>query len=394
MSRVAAALGAALLVSCSGTETADRPGEIVQRDSAGVAVTTYPAGGFGDTLSPVPVLTIGREGDPNHEFFRLATVIPLASGNVVVANAGTYELRFFDPEGGYLRSVGGNGGGPAEFGFLSTAWLRPGDTLAVLDPNRRRLVLFDSAGTFVRGESYAGDLPSESPQASGPCIFPGLMGLLENGARVVRGWGCMAFQGSDGRRPITQTIEIVGSEGRNSLGDFSIAWVWERASPADPRDSYSLIPFGSPMAAALGRDEIYLSEGTDHEIAVHDAEGRLIRVLREDTVPPTVTEADRDAYLAERASAGVDHPADVPFPERFGSYSKLVVSFESDLWARRVSRPGDEVQHWVVFPADGSEIRRLVVPDIEVEAVRDGRIYGHRSDSLGIQTVLVFDTGG
>jgi hypothetical protein len=390
---VSAVLFAALAFACSARDASESVARVTVRDSAGVQILTYPPGDFSDTISPVPLLTIGQEGEPDYEFFRLGTAASLASGNVVVANGGTHELRFYGPDGEHVRTVGRRGGGPAEFGFLSTLWVRPGDTLAVLDPNRRRVVFFDSAGTLVRGDSYAGDLTDQQPESAGPCVFPGLMGLLGDGARVTSEWGCMMFQGRDGKRPTALPVEIVRPEGRENVDIFTAMWVWERASPANPRDLYSPIPFLGRFVFAIGQDRIYISEGMDLEIKIFDAHGRHVGLLREDTVPPRVTDADRDAYVEEQAATPRPLPADVPFPDRFGSYSELLLSFEGDLWARRYPRPGDEVQYWVVFPQGGQEARRVVMPDLSVRSVRDGRIYGHRSDTLGIQTVIVLDAG-
>ena len=203
----------------------------------------------------------------------------------------------------------------------------------------------------------------------------------------------MPFEGRDGKRPTLLPMVLVRSDRQDSLGVFTSSWVWERASPSDPRSSFDLIPLEGVMRYVLGDDRIYLSEGANFEIKILDAYGRHVGVLREDAVPPRVTEADRDAYIAEQAAADRPHPEDVPFPERFGSYSQLVLSYEGELWAQRYARPADEVQHWVVFSPSGQEARRVVVPDITVESVRGGRIYGYRSTELGIQTVVVLDAG-
>ena len=91
-------------------------------------------------------------------------------------------------------------------------WLRPGDTLVVVDSGRRRLVYFDSAGTFLGGESYSADLERmpQDGEATGPCIFPAIQGILADGTRLIHGWACMQFQGGEGRRPTTMSVELAG----------------------------------------------------------------------------------------------------------------------------------------------------------------------------------------
>lgn len=402
---VAACLAATVVWGCAGEERGVLTSEPEVRDSAGIRIVTHPGGEFTDTVPPEPLLTVGREGEENYEFFRLNTVVGLASGNVVAANGGTHELRFFSPEGEHIRTVGRRGEGPGEFGFLSAVWVRAGDTLMVRDARRRRVVVFDSSGTLVRGASYAGDLPTESPRAQGPCVFPGLMGVLADGTRVISGWGCMMLEGSAGRRPTRLPITLVGvgsdvdpgqspGEWEVDVGEFTANWVWETGSSDDPRNLYARIPFSGLLAWAVGPEAIYLADLGSYEIRVYDGRGRLNRILREDAEPPRVTVAHREAYLAEQEAMDRPHPAEAPFPDRFGSYETFVVSHGGNLWARHVTPPGVEGERWVVFPADGGPLRRVILPDITVESVRDGRIYGHRSDSLGIQTVVVLDAGG
>lgn len=377
-----------LASACSGGDPA-RPPDVTERDSAGVVILTHPDGPFTDTVSSVPLLAIGQEGDPEYEFFRIGTAASLASGNIVVANGGTHELRFYDPSGEHIRTVGRRGEGPAEFGFLSTLWIGPGDTILVLDSTRRRIVYFDSAGALVRGQSYAQDLTSESPDSQNPCAFPGLMGLFEDGTRVVSGWGCMQLLGSDGRRPTTGPIDLVRGSERVNVGTFPATWVWERANPENPRDFFSLIPFSRRMTYVIGSDRLFVSEGADLEVKIFGSHGGLIGLLREDALPPRVSAADREAYVEDQAATPRPHPEDVPFPDRFGSYSQLLLSHEGELWAQRVPRPMDSLQHWVVFSKDGREIRRVLLPDVRVGSVRHGRIVGTVSDTLGIETVVV-----
>ncbi len=377
-------------LACSSSEVRETR-IATERDSAGVLILTHPAGDFSDTITAQPLLTIGQEGQPDYEFFRMGGVGSLASGNVVVANGGTHELRFYDRNGRHIRTVGRRGDGPSEFGFLSTFWIGSGDTIAVLDPRRRRIVYFDSAGTFVRGQSYAQDLTSDQPDSRGPCVFPGLMGLLEDGTRLTSGWGCMMFQGTDGRRPTVFPVDLVGEKGRTHLGPFNSGWVWERASPRDPRESFSIIPLSGRFTYAVGPEHIFFSEGADLEIQIFDATGKLVGLLREDAVPPEVTEADRRAYVEAQANTPRPHPSDVPFPDRRGSYSALKLSHGGELWARRDLPSEDGLQHWVVFSSDRRNVRRVVLPDFQVGAIRGGAIYGHMSDTLGIQTVMVLD---
>src|SRR5690606_9729442 len=96
-------LSVALAASCeSPSRSADR---LAVRDSAGVRITTHVPDQPRDAPpAPEPILSIGREGDSRYEFFGVVKAAPLGNGNVAVANGGSGELRFYDPDGAYLRS--------------------------------------------------------------------------------------------------------------------------------------------------------------------------------------------------------------------------------------------------------------------------------------------------
>lgn len=360
------------------------------RDSAGIPIVTHPAGSFTDTVPGEPVLTIGREGEPEYELYRVNAVEPLASGQVVVANSGSRELRFFDARGRHLRTVGRGGEGPDEFGFLSTVWRGPGDTLVVMDPRRRRLVVFDSAGSFVRGSSYDHVLPDGGPTGS-LCVGPGLMGRTETGGHLVRGWACVVFEGSTGVRDWPMALIFVRGSARDTVGVFSAGLVWERPDADEPREMYDFLPFMPRFAYGVAADGFVTTRGAEYSLTRYGPQGRPAQILRVEDSPPPIDEGVRAAYRSGGEEAEDPLPEDVPFPERLPAWDRLLVSAESEVWARHAPLPGDSLRQWSVFSADGETVRRLVLPDARVESVRDGRVYAVRTDALGIERVVAYE---
>ena len=127
------ALAVVLAVGCGGGEP--EPAENwTARDSAGVRVVENlrPAWGPGQTwrISDEPVLEIGvEEGEEAYELYRVVDALRLDDGRIVVSNAGTGELRFFDHQGTHLWNAGRHGQGPGEFGEFSSmrVWAVPGE---------------------------------------------------------------------------------------------------------------------------------------------------------------------------------------------------------------------------------------------------------------------------
>lgn len=125
-------------------------------------------------MAEEPTLTIGSvEGDPNQELYQVTGALRLADGRVLVANAGTLELRFYDRVGSYLNSAGGRGGGPGEFQSLEWIARFGSDSILALDIRAHRVSYFDAEGRF--GRSVRLEPNPENP-------FPRPVGFFADGS--------------------------------------------------------------------------------------------------------------------------------------------------------------------------------------------------------------------
>jgi hypothetical protein len=120
-------LGVALFLSgaCAGGDAPpDGPG-VTRSDSAGITIveTTRPAWETGESwmLDREPQLVIGRlEGEAPYLFGEARGAVRLDDGSIAVVDNQARELRWFDPTGKFVRSVGRPGEGPEE--FRTSAW--------------------------------------------------------------------------------------------------------------------------------------------------------------------------------------------------------------------------------------------------------------------------------
>lgn len=142
-----------LAFGCIGQERRISSGVVVS-DSAGI--TIIDSGVLDSTLvlsgSPHPALKIGViDGPAEMQFFRVSDVKRLSDGGIAVANAGSRELRIYNPGGTHRATAGGTGQGPSEFRYPSALVVLPGDTIQVQDFLDR--VYFSASGDFVRRET-------------------------------------------------------------------------------------------------------------------------------------------------------------------------------------------------------------------------------------------------
>jgi hypothetical protein len=149
--------------ACGNGESEPAVEAVVLRDSAGIrivenAAPEWPADG-GWTVSGSPRVTIGLiDGEEPYLLDRVAGAVLNRDGHIVIANAGTAELRFFDRSGRHIRTVGGQGGGPGEYRRPSHLMVGPGDTLLVWDAGISSVSFLEPDGTFIRRD------PLEAPR--------------------------------------------------------------------------------------------------------------------------------------------------------------------------------------------------------------------------------------
>ncbi len=80
--------------------------------------------------------------------FADATKLP--DGRIVVVNTGTYELRVLDAAGIRLATWGGQGEGPGEFNYRTSADRWPGDSIVAWSAPRMGMSVFDADGNYGR----------------------------------------------------------------------------------------------------------------------------------------------------------------------------------------------------------------------------------------------------
>jgi hypothetical protein len=60
-------------------------------------------------------LTLGNDSDKNLFFYKIRAVKTDRDGNILVLDSGNFRIQVFDKNGRFIRTVGRQGQGPAEF---------------------------------------------------------------------------------------------------------------------------------------------------------------------------------------------------------------------------------------------------------------------------------------
>lgn len=386
---------AVALVGC-GTG-AEPPGPAV-RDSAGVTIVQneapdpmrLPAW----QLSAAPLLDIGSvEGTDEETLFRVVGAVRLSDGRVAVANGGTSEIRYYGPDGGHLRSVGGEGGGPGEFQRITRIIRMPGDSVAVMDLSARRVSVLSPEGAFVREIptavsgamlSVAGLRPDGSWVAS-QNVLMSADGIQEGLTRPDVVWVSLPPEGGApdtvGRFPGTERVIHIGStQGRLTSVEV--------VTP----------PFGRATSVVPVGDDLVVATQDAAQVEVYGPDGALSRIVRTGVPLREVTAALVDEALQRRYA---DFPPDrrrdalkaaegMPTGAFVPPYGDVMLDRSGRMWIQDYPDLSDE-NRWTVYAADGTPVASISLPhDFRPYDIGTDWILGHGLDELEVEHVRVY----
>lgn len=355
------------------------------RDSAGVLIVTSAAGDmiYG-RMAGEPALTIGVvEGPEALLFERVASVARDGEGNLVVADAGWFQVRTFNANGDHVWTVGGEGEGPGDFLDLKGAWPRSGGGVIAVDGFLQRLSEFGPAGELVR---VARLRDAGSPLTYRSWGLDGSESLL----------GAATTPSSPGLSPgetARSLVDVVrhGLDGaiRDTVSQFPGAAGGVAESGGDVFHMESL-PFSAFPVAAGGADGVAAAGGESYEIHLFDLAGSLRHIARLAEAPPARTEEHLEALVpSDRMRALYEQ---LPLPTTLPGYANLLFADTGEIWAQRYLVPGTPSFRWDVFHADGHFLGRVeIAATFRVHAVSGGQLLGVHEDGLGVERVQVWD---
>jgi len=146
--------GSTLLAGCGGGQAGERGFSVVVDTlaSGAIQVRNSSTGLWGGSAEwrLIEELRLGSvEGGGPEIFGQVVDIQVDPLGRLYLADGQSREIRVFDSEGVYVRSIGGRGSGPGEFLQINAiTWDRDGNLWAK-DFGNRRWTVFDTAGTYL-----------------------------------------------------------------------------------------------------------------------------------------------------------------------------------------------------------------------------------------------------
>ena len=340
------------------------------------------------TIEPLPVIEIASESQGAVTLFnRVAHVEQLPSGELLVVDGATLELRFFGADGRFRRKVGRNGSGPGEYRSISGVVVDDG-RVHVFDGSQARITRMDLAGGSVTTLSVS------PPPDSRPGIWSYTLGGFLDGRPVFLASGFPSRNSAPARYTdsLPQYIYSRDAATANRIGEMVVMDAFFESG----RNKGDLI-FGRFSASAVGGGYLFVTDGGRFSVRAYDASGSLARTIGRELRPQRVTDADFEEYVSFRQQFAQNMSrsdlrsllSNIPRAEFKPFISRLLVDDQKNLWVEHwtVSRhlgPGT----WSIFSPSGRLLAEVTLPrGFRPSTVRRDVVAGVQYDDDGVEGI-------
>lgn len=351
------------------------------------------------TLSAAPDVRIGGDATPQTTFTRIA-VVRAPTGEVVVEDNGSGELRLFSPSGEFIRNLSRRGNGPGEYQSRSLLW-RSDDTVFVVtfSPGAPDVYSYTTAGGFrSRMTVRAANIP-RAISALGR-LTSGRFLISKRNAFTVLDPNLRA--GEVSRNSDTLGILTVGDSGGVTwIGTFPAATRITYASPfLQGRATYLNTVLGPFLVTGVSGNQVWLGDSGAGEITIFDVSGSRIRTVAMPTPQrplnePAVEAAARRAIAAAtndnaraRAEALYAKAARPRTAPRFASFTPGV---DGEMWVSLFTEDPTAPTRFLVMDRSGKPVAQAVVPsNVSVAEIGRDYVLGRAIDADGVESVVLY----
>lgn len=388
-------------IACGGDRGSHEP---VVRDSAGIhIVENVGAAWTEDTrwrLSAEPVLRIGAsEAEPEYQLYGVRGVSRLADGRIVLPNAGTQEIRWYDADGFHQLSAGGEGNGPGEFTGLGWLGVLAGDSVIAYDARQRRLSLFDANGVFVRSSLIEIDRWVAMQ-------FPVFSAVLADGSLLATGRLIDREDMAEGPMLVPMAIYRYDQDGLGIDSLFDVPG-WEatvviRRSEQVISMAIAGRPFGRSTRIGGAGDRIFIGDPATFEIRVHDLGGALQSIVRVKRLLEPLTQSEIDAYKQQQLELVDSDEAlqarqreleELDYPDTKPAFGGVLTEDEhGNMWVQGFTATGDDAVEWTVFDREYRLLGTVETPPrFAVSWIGDDQVLGIWRDEFDVEYVQGYE---
>jgi sugar lactone lactonase YvrE len=272
-------------------------------------------------------------------------------GRIYVAESQAQEVRVFNADGTYLRTIGQDGGGPGEFAQISGIGWGPDGNLWVMDTRNNRMSVFDTTGAYITSHRRPG----------GFMILPWPGGFDDHG-RVYDMVGvprdgdfALAMVRYDAQMTPMDTFYMPPEED----GDF-----FELVGEGGSSRMRAGVPF-SPGPVSRFDPEGYVWMGITDQYRLHRVsfDGDTVRTVAREFEPVSVSAAEHDEALESldwfTEQGGKIDPSRIP--DTKPAFIRPLFDDTGHMWVTATTAEGVNTT-WDIFDPEGRYLGAVVSP--------------------------------
>jgi hypothetical protein len=335
-----------------------------------------------DAWQVVEDLRLGTQQEDAPDLFgNVASLAIDAEGRIWVLDDRALEIRIFDRDGRYVRTVGREGGGPGEFESPQAIHQAPDGKMWVPDPRNNRLSIFDTSGAYVES--------THMPGGFGTARWPG--GFDEAGyyylpIRTVDGAFSLALVRLTAAQAVIDTLRVPTDPKERDVFVLRL--------PNNGRAEMN-VPFAGHFEWRLAPSgNLWGMLADEYRLYEFSAEGDTLRTVTRAFTPLPVTDAEMEAERSElepfiRAGGNVDWSK---IPRTKPATVHFFIDDEGNLWVMPETAPEEEGRLLDVFAPDGrflGTVRLPFVPEMApLPLIHNSTFYCETKDELGVSYVV------
>ena len=315
-----------------------------------------------DVLFLQEELSIGKaEGKEEYLFYDIRSPVANldvdAQNNIYILDIKATQVKVFDKDGHFLRTIGRIGQGPGDFEGGWKLFISSGNELIVEGLISRKLDYFNLDGMYIKRISIA--------QAGISDVNMDSVGNI---------YGVSNIQDKNNPRTELQKFD----SNLRALGTLDMVPKWN-----DERDGYN--PFvGTIHYHILPGDQVLVGSNRKYELKVFDSQARFIKLIQKEYEPIRVTKEDMDDREKGVKSYGGSKPSP-PYVKFLPPLMSFMTDDEGRIFVRLNERTKDRKYHFFdIYDAEGKCLAKQVFRFWPV-LWKKGKLYAVEEDEDGNQ---------
>ncbi len=301
-----------------------------------------------DILELEEELSIGEaEGAQEYMFSRITGIEVDDEENIYVVDIQGNQIREFNKNGGFLRTIGREGQGPSEFQQITNIQITPENELMVHDRYTSRLTFFSLDGDYLRTVLLKG------PMAS-------VVKVNSMGNYLVKTYDFASpYRFATELKVYSHDLELIRTIAKDKY--------------------WNDLPFQPRMAAKfLPSDLIICGFRESYSFQILDSEGKTVRKVSKNYVPIEISKEEKKKRKLPQSNE---------LPRYFPAFQDFSVDDENRIFVQTWEKTENEEGYYFdVFDSEGKYIAKIALK-FPPEVWKKNKLYTIEEDEEGFQMV-------